>query len=542
MTFTIGATTLCSGAVNGSGAASCPASNAPLGTDTVTATYGASADFTSSSGTTSLVVKPAPLAVTTTSLPGGTVGSSYSTTLAASGGSGGDNWTISSGSLPAGLGINASTGAITGTPSAAGSPSFTVKVTDSDSDTATAVLSITVAKGTPSVSASANPASTTFGTSVSYSATVSGGGAAPTGTVTFTSGATTLCSSGLTSGIAACSATNAPVGTDTITAAYGGDTNYLTGSNTTPLTVAKASTTTSGVGANPSPATVGVSVTYSATITSAGGTPTGSVTFTIGATTLCSGAVNGSGAASCPASNAPLGTDTVTATYGASADFTSSSGTTSLVVKPAPLAVTTTSLPGGTVGSSYSTTLAASGGSGGDTWTISSGSLPAGLGINASTGAITGTPSAAGSPSFTVKVTDSDSDTATAVLSITVAAAPPPPPPPPVTSPSTVSHGYWLDGSDGGIFSFGAAQFYGSTGSLTLQRPVVGIVPTKDHGGYWLDASDGGVFSFRRHPVLRVDPRSWAPPGRLASAEQPQRADRRHGPLHRRQRVLHGGL
>ena len=57
-------------------------------------------------------------------------------------------------------------------------------------------------------------------------------------------------------------------------------------------------------------------------------------------------------------------------------------------------------------------------------------------------------------------------------------------------------HGYWLVGSDGGIFCFGSAQFYGSTGSLKLQRPVVGIVPTTDHGGYWLDASDGGVFSF----------------------------------------------
>ena len=56
--------------------------------------------------------------------------------------------------------------------------------------------------------------------------------------------------------------------------------------------------------------------------------------------------------------------------------------------------------------------------------------------------------------------------------------------------------GYWLVGSDGGIFSFGAAQFYGSTGSLKLQRPVVGIVPTADHAGYWLDASDGGVFAY----------------------------------------------
>ena len=58
------------------------------------------------------------------------------------------------------------------------------------------------------------------------------------------------------------------------------------------------------------------------------------------------------------------------------------------------------------------------------------------------------------------------------------------------------TRGYWLVGSDGGVFSFPAAQFYGSTGSLVLQRPVVGIVPTKDHKGYWLDATDGGVFSF----------------------------------------------
>jgi hypothetical protein len=70
-------------------------------------------------------------------------------------------------------------------------------------------------------------------------------------------------------------------------------------------------------------------------------------------------------------------------------------------------------------------------------------------------------------------------------------------PPPPVTSPGSASiHGYWLVGSDGGIFSFGSAQFFGSTGSIVLQRSVVGMVATKDDGGYWLDASDGGVFSF----------------------------------------------
>jgi len=76
------------------------------------------------------------------------------------------------------------------------------------------------------------------------------------------------------------------------------------------------------------------------------------------------------------------------------------------------------------------------------------------------------------------------------------APSPPASPPPVTTSSSNTTHGYWLVGSDGGIFTFGSAQFYGSTGSLTLQRPVVGIVPTADRAGYWLDASDGGIFAF----------------------------------------------
>ena len=73
-----------------------------------------------------------------------------------------------------------------------------------------------------------------------------------------------------------------------------------------------------------------------------------------------------------------------------------------------------------------------------------------------------------------------------------VTGGPPPPPPPPPPAP----HGYYLVGSDGGIFTFGSATFYGSTGSLRLQRPVVGITPTADEGGYWLVASDGGIFAF----------------------------------------------
>ena len=67
---------------------------------------------------------------------------------------------------------------------------------------------------------------------------------------------------------------------------------------------------------------------------------------------------------------------------------------------------------------------------------------------------------------------------------------------PPAPPPAAAAKGYYLAGSDGGIFTFGGAQFYGSTGSLKLQRPVVGITATANRGGYWLVASDGGVFSF----------------------------------------------
>jgi N-acetylmuramoyl-L-alanine amidase len=56
--------------------------------------------------------------------------------------------------------------------------------------------------------------------------------------------------------------------------------------------------------------------------------------------------------------------------------------------------------------------------------------------------------------------------------------------------------GYWLVARDGGIFSYGDAQFFGSTGALSLNAPVVGMAPTHDGAGYWLVASDGGIFAY----------------------------------------------
>ena len=67
---------------------------------------------------------------------------------------------------------------------------------------------------------------------------------------------------------------------------------------------------------------------------------------------------------------------------------------------------------------------------------------------------------------------------------------PPPPPPPPITQ------GYDLVGSDGGIFTFGTAQYFGSMGGTRLDAPVVAMASDVRTGGYWMAASDGGIFAF----------------------------------------------
>jgi hypothetical protein len=63
-------------------------------------------------------------------------------------------------------------------------------------------------------------------------------------------------------------------------------------------------------------------------------------------------------------------------------------------------------------------------------------------------------------------------------------------------TPSVSGRGYWLVASDGGVFSFGDAAFYGSMGGMVLSRPVVAISSAPDGAGYWLVGGDGGLFAF----------------------------------------------
>jgi cell wall-associated NlpC family hydrolase len=63
-------------------------------------------------------------------------------------------------------------------------------------------------------------------------------------------------------------------------------------------------------------------------------------------------------------------------------------------------------------------------------------------------------------------------------------------------APTRTSAGYWEVASDGGVFALGNAHFYGSTGAVHLNKPIVSMTATPKGKGYWLVASDGGIFTF----------------------------------------------
>jgi large repetitive protein len=190
----------------------------------------------STTQTVSITIAPPHVAISTASLPAGITGVPYAATLAATGGR--PPYTWSGTGLPSGLSLS-STGKITGTPATSSKSTVDITVTDSSTptkETATQSLPLTV-RTSSKTSGSAVPATTTWGRVVTYSATVSATGGAPSGTVTFTVGSISLCTAPIASGHASCTATTAPVGTDTVTATYGGSSVYATSSGTTPLTV-----------------------------------------------------------------------------------------------------------------------------------------------------------------------------------------------------------------------------------------------------------------------------------------------------------------
>ncbi len=158
---------------------------------------------------------------------------------------------------------------------------------------------------------------------------------------------------------------------------------------------------------------------------------------------------------------------------------------------PADLVITTTSLANGTVGTNYSATVSATGGVTPYSWSIASGNLPAGLSLSSPTGTISGTPSAAGTSTFTVQVTDAQNpaDSGMRTLSITVNAAPVSPPNITTTSlPNARRNGSYSQTlqATGGVMPYTWSITSGSLPPGLSLNPLTGVISgTPTTRGTW---------------------------------------------------------
>ncbi len=193
-------------------------------------------------------------------------------------------------------------------------------------------LTQTVSKASTTTTLTKNTtAAIKFGQSVTFTAklaAVSPGAGTPTGTVTFKDGSTTLGTRTLSSGVATFTTTSLPVGSNSITAVYGGDGNFNTStSGALSQTVSQSATTTKLTKNTTTAIHSGQSVTFTATLAAVSpgaGTPTGIVTFyDNGSTMLGTGTLSG-GIATLTTTTLPVGSNSITATYGGDTDFTGS--------------------------------------------------------------------------------------------------------------------------------------------------------------------------------------------------------------------------
>ena len=177
---------------------------------------------------------------------------------------------------------------------------------------------------TTMLESSLNPS--TFGQSVTFTATVTSGTGTPTGSVTFKDGGATLGTGPLNGGAATFVTSALGIGVHSITAEYSGDSNFNASmSDVLTQTVNKVNTATALTG-SPNPSTFGQPVTFTATVTSGAGTPTGSVTFKDGGATLDTNTLS-DGAATFVTSALGIGMHAITAEYSGDSNFTASVST-----------------------------------------------------------------------------------------------------------------------------------------------------------------------------------------------------------------------
>ena len=399
-------------AITGTPNASC------AGTYTVTFKVTDSGTPTALTATTSaltLTINAAPAITFAGALSAGTYNVAYTGSVAATGGAGALTYSISAGSLPTGLMLSASTGAIAGTPTVAGTFPFTVKAADAYGDSNTQAYSLVVSYPALTVNPASLPVgyvgsnytqttlSASGGSGTGYTWTLANGNSLPAGLSLSTGGvitgkATATGAVGFTVKVTD-SASNTATGSFSITIDAGV-------SITTPLALP-----TGYVGGNYSKtlaATGGSGTGYTWSITGGSALPSG---LTLSAAGVLSGKPTTTGT---PSFNITV-TDSVQNSASAAFSMTVAAGVT--IATPA-------TLTGGYQGAVYTgATLAAVGGSGtGYTWAWAAAggsAIPAGLNLSAG-GAISGTPTAAGTFSVVISVTDSAQNSASSTFSLTV--------------------------------------------------------------------------------------------------------------------------
>jgi hypothetical protein len=342
----------------------------------------------------------AALGISPTTLPAGMVGQAYSQTMSATGGASPYTWSATS--LPSPLTIGSSSGVISGTPTAAASGTVTIKVTDNNGFTATITPTLTISTAL-SISPSTLPAGTV---NQAYSQAMSASG----GTSPYTWSATGLPSPltiGSSSGVISGTPTAAFSATVTIKVT---DNNGFTATITPTLTINAA------LSISPTTVSAGmVSHAYSQTMTASGGASP----YTWSATGLPSPLTIGS------SSGVISGTPTAASSGTVTIKVTDNNGATATITPTltiyAALGISPSTLPAGIANQAYNQTMTATGGASPYTWSATG--LPSPLTIGTSSGAISGTPTAAFSGTVTIKVTDNNGFTATITPTLTINAA-----------------------------------------------------------------------------------------------------------------------
>jgi hypothetical protein len=206
----------------------------------------------------------------------------------------------------------------------------------------------TVSQNATSTALTSSDATPVYGETVAFTATVTAnppGSGIPTGSVTFMDGGSTLGSASVDSSGTARFMTMLGLGAHSVTASYGGDTNFTTSTSGAQSEMVGQDSTATAVSADSNPAVFGQPVTLTATVSAAppgSGTATGTVTFRDGTTVLGTSTVDAMGHAALAALTFSVGSHSITASYGGNTNFTAStSATFTETINPAG---TTTSL------------------------------------------------------------------------------------------------------------------------------------------------------------------------------------------------------